>query len=404
MNTPSRSSFHQRLVARPGIRRSTSRASASAARRTSSKLSLRLDAHVDVDAPRAGGLREAAQAVLVEHLAHAQRHLADLVERNARPGVEVDPQLVGVVEVRAAHRPRVPVDHAEVDPPQQVGGVVGHELARVAPAGERHGGGLQPLGRAVRDSLLEERLAADAVHPALQHGRAIAQAAHDRLLALEVVVDEVELRQAGSSGKNSLPGLLTRTSRPPASRATRSPFLAAIAERMTDRVPAQRELGERLASDRPHRLGVIIPGIYRTLLVACGPFGATLGAALATAAIGRGLESGGLPAPDLCPLEDADGRRDGVRRLLDALDFDARMRTARAVILGSERLTQQTLLGGVTFEIATRARQGGVPAYAVARESSLGLFGERMLDLQVVVQAQSVRDLELAGLELAALV
>ena len=37
MNTPSRSSFHQRLVARPGMFRSTARARASAARRTSVK-------------------------------------------------------------------------------------------------------------------------------------------------------------------------------------------------------------------------------------------------------------------------------------------------------------------------------------------------------------------------------
>ena len=158
---------------------------------------LRLDAHVDVDPPRARGLREALEGVLLQHLAHDQRHLADLVEGDPRAGVEVHPQLVGVVEVRAAHRPGIPVDHPEVHAPQQVGPVVGDQLAGVAPAGEGHGGGLQPLRRALGHPLLEERLPAHAVHPPLQDGGAVAQAAHDRVLALDVVVGEVELRQAG---------------------------------------------------------------------------------------------------------------------------------------------------------------------------------------------------------------
>ena len=45
---------------------------------------------------------------------------ADLVEADLRRRVEVDAQLVGMVEVAAAHRPRVPVDHAEVDAPGEV--------------------------------------------------------------------------------------------------------------------------------------------------------------------------------------------------------------------------------------------------------------------------------------------
>ena len=48
-------------------------------------------------------------------------------------------------------------------------------------------------GAAVGHPLLEERLARHAVDPALHHRRALAQMAHDRLLALQVVVDEVEL-------------------------------------------------------------------------------------------------------------------------------------------------------------------------------------------------------------------
>jgi hypothetical protein len=134
--------------------------------------------------------------VLVEHLAHAERDGADLRERDVGTRVEVDAQLVGVIEVVATDGPRVPVDHPEVDAPHEVRGVVGHELARVAPAGERDGRRLQPLGRAVRHALLKERLSVDAVDPALHHGRPVAQAAHDGVGALDVVVDEVELGQA----------------------------------------------------------------------------------------------------------------------------------------------------------------------------------------------------------------
>ena len=90
--------------------------------------------------------------------------------------------------------------------------------------------------------------------------------------------------------------------------------------------------------------------------------------------------------------------------LLDALDFDARMRRARAVVVGAERLEERTLAGSVTFEIATRARQGGVPAYAVTGANALGPFDARILDLQVILEARSARALVAAGRKLAGLV
>ena len=65
----------------------------------------------------------------------------------------------------------------------------------------------------------------------------------------------------------------------------------------------------------------------------------------------------------------------------------ARMRLARAVVVGAQRLEERTLAGSVTFEIATRARQGGVPAYAVTSENALEPFDARILDLQLVLEA-----------------
>ncbi len=118
-----------------------------------------------------------------------------------------------------------------------------------------------------------------------------------------------------------------------------------------------------------------------------------LSAGRAGAAIGRGLQAGDPSlGVDLCPIEPA-----------MPADFDARMRAARAVVVGAERLDERTLLGSATFEIATRARQAGVPAYAVTGENALSPFDARILDLQVILQARDTRALRRAGEKLAGL-
>jgi glycerate kinase len=164
--------------------------------------------------------------------------------------------------------------------------------------------------------------------------------------------------------------------------------------------------------------------IPQAVLVVSGPFGDALSAEDVARAIGRGLVAGGLPEPDLCPLEverrtpaDASGRaateRDlktrrtvvpDVAALLTALDFDTRMRRARAVVLAERCLEEDRLRGSAAFEIATRARQGGVPAYAVTSENALAPFDARILDLQVILEAHSQHTLATAGTKLARLV
>jgi hypothetical protein len=164
--------------------------------------------------------------------------------------------------------------------------------------------------------------------------------------------------------------------------------------------------------------------IPQTALVVAGPFGDELSAEDVARAIGRGLVAGGRPAPDLCPIDleqrtptdddsqTAAGRSRRSRRPVDAsdvaallagLDFDARMRSARAVVLVEERLRESALRGSVAFEIATRARQGGVPAYAVTAENALAPFDARILDLQVIVEVDDRRALASAGRKLARL-
>jgi glycerate 2-kinase len=108
--------------------------------------------------------------------------------------------------------------------------------------------------------------------------------------------------------------------------------------------------------------------------------------------------SGGLWAQYGAALEP------GAAFVLRALDFDARMRAARAVIVGEGRLDLGTLAGKAPGEIATRARQAGVPCFAAVGSRTLDAFGARILDLQAVLEAGDANALEAAGRRLATLV
>lgn len=149
-------------------------------------------------------------------------------------------------------------------------------------------------------------------------------------------------------------------------------------------------------------MGTVTPPTQ--LLIVADAFAPRLSAAAVARAIARGVEEAGMPEPDLCPLAVAEEHREDVRALLDGLDFDARMRRSRAVVIAAERLAEDTLAGSVTFEIATRARQSGVPAYAVTAENLLNAFDARILDLQLILQARSAAALTTAGRKLAAVV
>ncbi|HEX8975873.1 MAG TPA: glycerate kinase [Solirubrobacteraceae bacterium] len=92
----------------------------------------------------------------------------------------------------------------------------------------------------------------------------------------------------------------------------------------------------------------------------------------------------------------------GASFVLDALEFDRRMLAAHAVITGEGRLDEQSLVGKAVSEVATRARQAGVPCHAVVGSNRLDRFGARILDLQTVTEAGTVRQLRAAGRRLAA--
>jgi glycerate kinase len=94
----------------------------------------------------------------------------------------------------------------------------------------------------------------------------------------------------------------------------------------------------------------------------------------------------------------------GAPFVLDLIGFDRRMRASHAVVTGEGRLDRQSLAGKLVSEVATRARQAGVPCHAVVGRRELDAFGLRILDLQAVLEAGTPAELRRAGRRLAELV
>ncbi len=90
---------------------------------------------------------------------------------------------------------------------------------------------------------------------------------------------------------------------------------------------------------------------------------------------GGGL-SGGLWAAADAAL------KSGAGWVLDQVGFNPRMTSARAVITGEGSLDRQTLLGKAVGEVATRARQSGVPCHAIVGQMGMTEFDARILDFE----------------------
>jgi hypothetical protein len=153
-----------------------------------------------------------------------------------------------------------------------------------------------------------------------------------------------------------------------------------------------------------------VANIPRQLLIVSVRFGPRLGngaeqlsARAVAEAIARGVSEAGRPSPDLCPIEPAPEPADpaALAATLEQAGFDARMRAARALVIAVPELQERTLSGSLAFELATRARQAGVPAYAIVARSALDPFDTRILDLQLILEAASARSLATAGGRLA---
>jgi hypothetical protein len=112
-------------------------------------------------------------------------------EVRARLWVEVDSQLVRMVDVVAANRPRVKRDRAHLSGPTYDRYLGGTDLIRVATRRELDPRGLHVVRRSLWNALLVKGVAAallprrdddarvHALRPALERGRALLERAHD---------------------------------------------------------------------------------------------------------------------------------------------------------------------------------------------------------------------------------
>jgi len=137
--------------------------------------------------------------------------------------------------------------------------------------------------------------------------------------------------------------------------------------------------------------------------------------AAAVARLERRLEAFGLPRG--VPMSGAAGGLSGglwarlgaelvagAPFVLDTLGFDARIDGARAVIVGEGRLDATSLQGKIVAEIATRARQRGVPAHAIVGSCAIDRFDARILDLQEIREAGDEQALEAAAASLSGVI
>ena len=150
-------------------------------------------------AAAAGALQEGDEAAALDGVPHGPRHVPDAGEVLALAGVDVDDQPVGTLERAGDDVPAVQRDGAELDEPDEVGGLldlgVVHDVVRVLLALAARGvDGVQALRRALPGVLLDEPAGVQAVGEALQGQGPARQVLQDRGGHRFPVLGEIGLR------------------------------------------------------------------------------------------------------------------------------------------------------------------------------------------------------------------
>ena len=99
-----------------------------------------------MDPATAGSLWEPGYTELFEDIVDAAGDLADIVEGHPGHRVEVDTQFVGAIEIGVANRPRVEIDAAQVNRPNNVRHVQGAKLFGGTPRGKMDSRRVEPVG------------------------------------------------------------------------------------------------------------------------------------------------------------------------------------------------------------------------------------------------------------------
>jgi glycerate kinase len=191
--------------------------------------------------------------------------------------------------------------------------------------------------------------------------------------------------------------------------------LAAIPRRVV--AESSRAIGELILAGARTGADAVLAAVGGTIvddggagLVAAIEAGGGLGGArlvalcpIRTHFVARGRGHGGEPGGIAEILARACGAtiEPGAPFVLDAVGFDARLRAARALVVGEADLDVGALTGRVFGEAATRARQAGVPCHAIVGRNRLNPFDARILDLQEILEAPTTDELVDAGAQLA---
>jgi glycerate kinase len=133
-------------------------------------------------------------------------------------------------------------------------------------------------------------------------------------------------------------------------------------------------------------------GVPTEVLVIADSFGGRFTAADVGEALVLGLAASGQPARVSRSDEEGTAIAPPVNEI----------RAARAVITCTDRLNRESLVGSLLSEVATTARQAGVPCHAVVGSTELDLFDLRILDLQIVLETMTLAEIEAAGAEIGA--
>jgi glycerate kinase len=94
--------------------------------------------------------------------------------------------------------------------------------------------------------------------------------------------------------------------------------------------------------------------------------------------------------------------KSGAGFVLEVAGFTPRMLASRAVITGEGSLDRQTLLGKAVGEVATRARQAGVPCHGIVGRMEMTEFDARILDFESVTEAKTAVEISRAAAGLVA--
>ena len=165
----------------------------------------RLDPDVDVHAAPPGGLRVAGVAEFLEQPPGLARGYHRVSEVRAGLRVEIEPQLVRMIDVIGAYRPRVKRDRVHLRRPADDRDLGRTHLVSGTAGGELDAGGLDVVRRALRDPLLKEGVSpallpgredhaiVDTLRPALERRRPTLERPHDPVLHRDVVAHDIEL-------------------------------------------------------------------------------------------------------------------------------------------------------------------------------------------------------------------